>query len=174
MPQTLRPHIYVACTASHNNGNPLYGCWVNAAQEKETALEQIHDMLATSPEAQTQGWFIDNCFDFDCLNQLVLSNELDLETICDYAKFIEVHGALAAALLRDYTPDDAAILLREHYHGSWENRLKFAKQVVDDIYVDSPNRVKRYFDYKTFCQDLFTTSYFSIRVDNEVHVFSLD
>ncbi len=144
------------------------------AQDKESIFKQIQEMLDSSPEAKTQGWFIENCFDFGAVSELVLSNDLTLEEICEYARFIEVHGKLGAALLVDYTPEDAAIFLQEHYHGSWENKLKFARQVLEDIYLDSPNQVKRYFDYGAFCCDLFTESYFSIRIDNEVHVFSLD
>lgn len=58
MPELMdTPRIYVACLAAYNAGT-LHGKWIEATQDIEDIWKEIRDMLASSPEPNSEEWAI--------------------------------------------------------------------------------------------------------------------
>ena len=111
--------------------------------------------------------------DFEGFGEYKLSEYEDIDTVVNLAEFINKHGELGAALLGDYSIENAETLLEERYHGSYDNEIDFAYAIFEDCYSNAiPENLMCYFDYAAFTRDLFMCDYFSIEIDGQSHVFS--
>ena len=124
-------------------------------------------------------------FDLHCcmselceLKQALTVDELDaiaqdLKTLVRLSEFIVTNGEVGAALLVDYTIEEAEACLSNHYHGAYDNEVDFAYEFFDQCYGYAiPNNLSYYVDYAAFARDLFNGKYFSVEVNGKVHVFS--
>ena len=165
-----QPSIYVACLESYNSGY-LYGTWINATQDVADIYAEIQTMLANSPIDNAEEWAIQ---DYECFEGLRIDEYAGIETVKQYALFIEEHGKLGAAVFAYCGDIDHALeTLENYYHGEWDSELDYATDLFDECYLhDLPAYIQGYIDYKSFSRDLFMGDYFSIRVDHKTHVFS--
>lgn len=92
----------------------------------------------------------------------------------EYASFIQEHGELGLALLCDYSIVDAQTMLEDHYQGSYDSEVDFARQLFDDCFAHQmPDSLICYFDFDAFARDLFINDYCSMEFDGQTHVFSI-
>ncbi|MGQ3892006.1 antirestriction protein ArdA [Legionella sp. CNM-4043-24] len=163
------PKIYVACLAAYNNGI-LHGAWIDAAQDIDEINADIQKMLADSPIENAEEYAI---HDYEGFGGLSLSEYEGIEQVVKIAEFITEHGELGAALLGDYSIEDAEKILEEHYHGVYDSEVEFAEHIFEECYNNAiPDNLLFYFDYEAFARDLFINDYFSVEVDGYTHVFS--
>ena len=171
MDNALIPTIYVVCLASYNAGK-LHGEWIEATQDEEDVHQKIQAMLAKSPIPHAEEWSIHEHVGF---GRLEIDDYDSIETICEYASLIEEYGAIAAQVIRYYGDIDAARdALENQYHGEWNSEIQYAQHLFDDCYAHAiPEQIRCYVDYKAFSHDLFINDYFSLKIDRNVHVFSV-
>jgi len=163
------PKIYVACLASYNSGI-MHGHWLDAARNAEELIADIQKMLAESPLKRAEEWAI---HDYEGFGEAILSEYEDIENVTRIAAFMIKHGDLGGALLCHYTVEEAETLLEDHYHGAYDNEVDFAYSLFYECYDNAiPEKLMYYFDYVAFTRDLFTSDYFSVELNNKIHVFS--
>jgi antirestriction protein len=166
---SLNPRIYVACLASYNKGI-YHGAWIGADQDEEGIHSEIEAMLADSPIPNAEEWAIHDTEDFIGID---IKEHMDLETLSDIGRFLGGHGRLGAALLDEYRGNiEEALGAMDCYEGEFDTEVLFAIHLFDEFYAEEmPEIAKRYFDYELFSRDLFRTDYYSIDLQNKVHVF---
>ncbi len=163
------PHIYVACLAAYNCGY-LHGKWINAMQGVDGIYHDINNMLAKSPIQGSEEWGI---HDYSGFSSMRIDEYECVETIAQMADFIGEHGELGAALMSEYSIDDAKRCLEDHYHGAWDCEVDFAQSLFEDCYSDAiPDYLAGYFDREAFSRDLFVNDYFSVEAQGLIYVFS--
>lgn len=163
------PKIYVACLASYNNGI-LYGKWINALQDKDEIYQDIFDMLAESPIEGAEEWSIQ---DYSGFGDARIDENESIPNVAKLAEFIDEHGELGAALLGEYSVDDAQTLLEDQYHGSYDSEVDFAEYIFEECYGDAiPKNLIFYIDHEAFSRDLFINDYFSLEAQGKTHIFS--
>lgn len=163
------PEIYVACLAAYNGGQ-LHGRWIPATQGTDGIYQDIHDMLAESPIENAEEWAL---HDYSGFGNIALYEFESIERVANIADFIIEHGELGAALLSDYSIDDALTLLNDSYHGSYESEIDFSQYIFEECYSNSiPKNLMFYIDHEAFSRDLFINDYFSIEAQRKTHVFS--
>ena len=80
---------------------------------------------------------------------------------------------LIQATLADYGIEEAQTMLEDHYYGSFDSEVDFARFVLEECYSNPiPDQWLGYFDYEAFARDLFIDSFCSVEVDGNLHVFS--
>ncbi|HCD9500445.1 TPA: antirestriction protein ArdA [Legionella pneumophila] len=164
-----KPQIYVACLASYNNGI-LYGKWIDATQSESDIIDEIHEMLAHSPVEGAEEFAI---HDFEGFGDVRLEEYDSISTIVAYADFISEHEELGAALLVDYDFEEAEIMIRDRYHGSYDSEVDFAWYLFEECYSNTiPDNLMCYFDCEAFARDLFINDYCSVEVNGIIFVFS--
>jgi len=165
----LEPKIYVACLAAYNNGY-LHGEWINANQDVDDLYLEIKKILASSPVPDAEEWAI---HDYEDFGSLQVSEYASLETISTLASFIAEHNELGAAVLTYAGGDvgEAGRLLEEAYHGEFNSEEDFAMSFAEET-MSVPENLSYYIDYEKMARDLFINDFFSIEVENRVHVFS--
>jgi antirestriction protein len=89
-----------------------------------------------------------------------------------FAAFIDQHGELGAALLSDYSLEEAENLINEAYFGAYESEDDFARTVFEECYNAIPENLKGYFDYEAYARDLFINDFFAVEASSQTHVFS--
>ncbi len=167
----VTPKIYVACLASYNNGI-LHGQWIEINKDAEAVRDEIQDMLGSSPVCGAEEWAI---HDYDDFGGLRIEEGTGIESIVELVKFIEEHEELGIAVLEycGHDIDSATAMLEDNYHGEYDSELDFATQLFDDIYAHSiPEPTRYYINYKSFRDDIFIDSYYSLEVGYKTHVFS--
>ena len=163
------PEIYVACLAAYNDSQ-IYGRWVDATQGLDEIYKDIFEMLAESPIENAEEYAI---HDYSGFGDIELGKYESIERVASIAEFIAEHGELGAALLSDYSIEEAETLLEERYHGSYDDEVDFAYAIFEDCYSNAiPDNLMCYFDYVAFTRDLFMCDYFSVEANNKTHVFS--
>ena len=163
------PSIYVACLASYNN-TILHGVWIDATQSEDKIMEEIWSMLDNSSEPNAEEYAI---HDYEGFGSIQIHEYEAIFNIVEYASFIEEHGELGQALLSDYSMDDAATMLGDHYQGCYDSEVDFARQLFDECYADRlPDNLSYYFDFEAFARDLFISDYYSVETAKASHVFS--
>ena len=125
------PRIYVACLAAYNNGR-LHGEWIDADQSADELNEDVHRMLAASPEPGAEEWAI---HDYEGFGELRLSEWESFERVSSIAAGITKHGDAFSAWLsyddgRD--PSDASAF-EDAYRGEWDSLRAYAENFADDI-----------------------------------------
>ncbi len=165
------PRIYIACLAAYNSGK-LHGSWIDATQGMDCLQEEIQELLKKSPIPNAEEWAI---HDHEGFGSCSITENGDLESICEKAEFIAEHGELGAEILSNFHGclDDAQEAMEDNYHGEHDSELDYATELFDEIYLhDVPKFVQGYIDYESFCRDLFLDGHYSIRIGHKVHVFS--
>lgn len=162
------PQIYVACLAAYNSGI-LHGKWINVVPDADEIHAEIQKMLAESPIPNAEEWAI---HDYSHFYDICIGEYESIEYLVQIAEFISEHGELGAALLAEYSIEDAEMLLQDYYQGSYDSEFDFACSIFDECYADSiPKNLIAYIDYAAFERDLFISDYFSVEVNHKVHVF---
>jgi antirestriction protein len=162
--------IYVACLAAYNHGI-LHGKWIDALQPPDDIMDDIIQMLANSPIPNAEEWSI---HDFDGFGSYQLDEYTCIKTVSEMANLIVEHGELFIAAFDYYGDIETAVTaLEDNYYGEYSSELDFATELFDDCYLhDVPETLRYYIDYHAFARDLFISDYFSVTVDQQVHVFS--
>lgn len=164
--------IYVACLAAYNNGH-LHGAWIDATQDVDSIFEEIQAMLAASPMPDAEEWAI---HDYEGFGGIHLSENEDIEKVCELAALIAEHGE-AYALFVDFagvhyaTPEG----FEDSYCGEWESEEAYAENLWDECgyWEHIPENLRCYIDMEKFAHDLFIDDYYSERDSNgKLHVFS--
>jgi antirestriction protein len=163
------PRIYVACLAAYNSGY-LHGIWCDATQGEDGIYKDIYDMLAKSPVDGAEEWAI---HDYSGFGDARLDEYESIPNVVKLAEFIDEHGELGAALLGDYSIDDAQALLEDQYHGAYDSEVDFAQSIFEECFSDAiPKNLIYYIDHEAFSRDLFMSDYFSMEAQGRTHVFS--
>lgn len=167
--KSLQPRIYIACLAAYNNGY-LHGEWVDADQSAENLYEEVQKILASSPIPDSEEWAI---HDYEEFGDLIINEYAGLETVSAMASFVVEHDELGAAVLAHVggDMDDASRLLEECYHGEYDSEEDFAMSFAEET-MTIPDHLSYYIDYEKMSRDLFINDFFSIDIDNKVHVFN--
>lgn len=147
----------------------LHGVWVDATQSEDEIMENIWDMLDNSTEPDAEDYAI---HDYEGFGNIKIHEYEAISNIVEYTSFIEEHGKLGLALLSDYSIDEARLMLEEHYQGSYDSEVDFARELFDECYEHQmPNSLIYYFDYEAFARDLFINDYCSVEFDGQTYVF---
>lgn len=163
------PQIYVACLAAYNSGI-LHGMWCDATQNEDEIYSDIHNMLAASPIEGAEEWAL---HDYSGFGSARIDEYESIANVVKIAEFIDEFGNLGAALLGEYSIDDARRFLEDNYHGAYDSEVEFAESIFEECYSDAiPKNLIYYFDYEAFARDLFINDYFSVDVEGQTHVFS--
>lgn len=160
--------IYVACLASYNNGI-LHGAWIDATQGLEGIWREVSAMLLCSPAEHAEEWAI---HDYEGFGELHLSEYQALDTVAEFAAFIEEYGTLGAALLSEKgNIEDARTVLEEQYAGQFRSLADFAEEITEET-GEIPENLRFYIDYEAMARDLAVNDVFTIQTGFEdVHVF---
>src|SRR3546814_14709714 len=111
--------IYVACLAAYNNGI-LHGCWIDATEGDEDIHERIRDMLFASPISGAEEWAI---HDHEGFEGARIEEYASIDTVCQIAHFIAVHGALGGKLIEYFGDlDEAREAMEERYYGAYKRK----------------------------------------------------
>lgn len=85
---TTTPSIWVGCLASYNAGT-LHGEWLDATDGYDSVMEQIGEILKTSPEPNAEEWHI--C-DHEGFGKLAPERYDAIEGVCKIAEAIDKWG----------------------------------------------------------------------------------
>ena len=143
--------IYMADLAAYNCG-VLHGRWIDATQGADGIWEEIQEMLAQTPLkyeiAEEHAIHDQNGF-----GSLELHEYESIETVAEYAEFIEEHGKLGSMLLVEFDIEEATAMMSDRYLGEYESVEDYAEQLLDDCY-EIPKYLEGYIDYQKFARDL--------------------
>ena len=170
MSENIEQKIYVACLAAYNNGY-LHGKWIDV-KDIDSVKNEIREMLAESPIPHAEEFAI---HDYEGFGGMDIGEYTDIQTICEYAEFIQEYGEdLAGGVYSHYgCLKTAKEAIENAYHGEYESELEYAEQLFDECYAhDVPKNIRFYIDYEKFARDLFMCDYFSVSSNQGVHVFS--
>jgi antirestriction protein len=128
---STNPRVYVACLAAYNNGR-LHGEWINADQSADELHEDVHRMLAASPEPGAEEWAI---HDYEGFGELRLSEWESFERVSAIAAGIFRHGDAFSAWLSYDESQDATDMqaFEDAYRGEWDSLCAYAENFADDI-----------------------------------------
>ena len=105
------PQIYVACLASYNNAI-LHGEWIDATQSESDIMAEIYEMLENSPVDGAEEFAL---HDFEGFGNADIDEYTSIQTIAEYAYFIQQHGRIGMALLSNYAISDAESMMENCY-----------------------------------------------------------
>ncbi len=162
--------IYVADLAAYNNGK-LHGVWIDATQELEDIQEQIHNMLAESPEEFSEEYAI---HDYEGFNGYGLSEYEGIERVQELASFIEEHPGIAGELLNYFGGDldDSKKAIEENYCGCHQSLADFAEGLTEET-TQIPDYLFFYIDYERMGRDMeLNGDVYTIETAfDEIHIF---
>ena len=161
--------IYVACLAAYNNGK-LHGVWIDATDNIDGILDQINEMLESSPEEDAEEWAI---HDYEGYGSYRLSEYEGIQSAHEIACFIDEHGEIGAELLSHFsTIDEAKKAMEENYAGCHESVADFAEELTTDT-TEIPEGLAFYIDYEKMGRDMeLGGDIFTIETGyREVHIF---
>lgn len=167
---SLQPKIYVACLAAYNEGI-LYGSWIDIANDQDHLCEKIQVMLKNSPIKNASEWAIHD-HDFGGIS---ISENEDLGHLVNLAEFINEHQELGIELLK-FTHNDlneSERLINDCYYGEHKSEEDFTRQILEET-TETPSHLVNYIDYKSMADDWFLYDYFTLKVNDKVHVFCSD
>ena len=162
--------IYVACLAAYNNGK-LHGAWIDATQDIDDIQCQINQMLADSPEPDTEEYAI---HDYEGFGGYVLSEYEGIQSVHEIACFIEEYLELAGELLSHFggSLDDARKAMEESYSGCYKSLAGYAEELTEDT-SQIPGNLAYYIDYERMGRDMeLNGDVYTIETAyDEAHVF---
>lgn len=149
------PQIYVASLSDYNAG-VHHGRWIDCTIGFAAVQEEIDAMLAESTTARRTGlpaeeWAIHDYEDFEGYE--VSENE-DLETLCEIAEGIDEEGEPYAAFVENYhntSQED----FRHAYQGTFNSLEEWAEDYLEEAGTLSylPENLRYYFDFEAFARD---------------------
>lgn len=173
----LDPKIYVVCPSSYYAGF-LDGSWIDANQDAESIYKAILNFLSERDPKNLEDWEIRDCKGFGGISIIKCCD--DIQLISDMAAFVIEHGKLGAEVY-NWVDDgneckyeylrEAKRLIEKDYYGSYYNEAEFVSSYIDEI-CTLPFNVDIYINYERMASDWFINSFFSIKIENKVHVFS--
>ena len=168
MNATATPRVYIRCLAAYNAGH-LHGRWVDAT-DYDCIMEEIQDILETSPEPNAEEWAI---HDYEGLHGLAINEYESIERVAELGELIEEHGPAFAAYANHVGADYAtAEGFQDAYCGEWESERAYGENLFDELYLhDVPDHVQPYIDYDSFAHDLFIDDNYSVDAPSGVYVF---
>jgi antirestriction protein len=168
--------IYVACLSAYNNGY-LHGEWIDATQDEEDILAEIHTMLAASPVVELYGevaeeWAI-HCY--EGFHGIEIGEYESISRVAQLAQELEEHGEPYAAYL-GYFSDGTVDDFEDKYRGCFENREDFAYNLYDEMgtiqELEKAGLNSHYINFAAIARDLFIDGYTAIEQGyNECYVF---
>jgi len=166
--QETEIRIYVACLASYNNG-VLHGEWIDAAEGIDSIWKNVNQMLLCSPAEYAEEWAI---HDYDGFGDIRISEYEDLDSVAEYAEFIEKHGDLGAMLIAYFgNLEDAQKAMSDNYAGQYESLSDYAEQLTEEI-TQIPSSLRYYIDYEKMGRDLEINDVLAIETGvQETHIF---
>ena len=152
---TVRPSVWIGCLACYNQGL-LNGQWFQAEEAGEVTPEDLHG----TPTDHEELW----CFDHEGFP--TGTSEMSPDTAQLWGEvFDEIGEEQWPALLAwietgcyvacgDTLPSTSDF--RERYCGCWDSFEDYATQLAEDICLMDgwPEEAKRYFNWKSWIQDL--------------------
>lgn len=163
--------IYVADLAAYNNGK-LHGVWIDATEDPDTIQDQINDMLAKSPEPDSEEWAI---HDYEGFDGYKLSEYQGIESVHEIAWLISDYPSVGAALLIQFNGDveEARTAYDDNYRGCYSSVADFAQDLTEETTTEIPKHLEHYIDYESMGRDMeLSGDIFTIETGyNEVHVF---
>lgn len=167
---TTTPRIYIADLAAYNAGT-LHGAWIDATQDVDDILKDVHTMLNASPEPSSEEFALHDYEGFEGVN---LSEYTPIEQLHEIACFISAHGKLGAKVFDHVGQDleEAKTALNDHYAGEFTTLAHYAQELTEDR-GDIPSHLEQYIDYEAMARDMeFSGDVFTIETaHDEVHVF---
>ena len=163
------PKIYVADLAAYNNGK-LHGVWIDATLELSDILDAVNAMLENSPEEMAEEYAI---HDYEGFGSYRVGEYDGLESVHEFACFIEEHGKLGAELLSYFSEiSEARTAIEENYAGCHKSLAEFAQELSEDT-AQIPESLQYYIDYERMGADMeMSGDIFTIETaHDELHVF---
>jgi antirestriction protein len=168
--------IYVACLSAYNNGY-LHGEWIDATQDEEDILAEIHTMLAASPVVELYGevaeeWAI-HCY--EGFHGIEIDEYESIAKVAQLAQELEEHGEPYAAYL-GYFPDGTVEDFEDKYRGCFKDREDFAYDLYEQMgtikELAKVGLQELYIDFAAIARDLFISDYTAVEQGyNECYVF---
>ena len=162
------PKVYARCLASYNAGH-LHGRWIDANQDADCIMEEIQEVLESSPE-RGEEWAI---HDYEGFHGLGLSEYESIDQVAKLGRLITEHGPAFAAYANhvgvDYATEES---FQDAYCGEWDSEKAYGEHLFDELYLhDVPEHVQPYIDYESFARDIFMGDCFSVDKPGGVYVF---
>ena len=168
--------IYVADLSAYNNGF-LHGVWIDATQDEDSILAEIHAMLAVSPVIELYGevpeeWAI-HCH--EGFHGVQISEYESISKVAQLAQELEEHGEPYAAYL-GYFSDGSVEDFEDKYRGCFSDCEEFAYNLYDEMgtieQVEKAGLNSGYIDFSAIARDLFIDGYTAIEKGyKECYVF---
>ena len=163
------PKIYVADLVAYTNGK-LHGVWINALEELDEILENIKEMLITSPEEHAEEYAI---HDYEGFDGCSLSEYQSIESVRDIAIFLNENPDLGGELLSYFYNDikQAKSAAEDNYKGCYDLMADYAQVITDDN-ISIPSHLNYYIDYERMASDMeMSGEIFIIKQNRSVHIF---
>jgi antirestriction protein len=168
--------IYVACLSSYNSGY-LHGTWIDATQDEESILAEIHTMLAASPVVELYGevaeeWAIHS---YEGFHGIEIGEYESISRVAQLAQELEEHGEPYAAYL-GYFSDGTVEDFEDKYRGCFKDREDFAYDLYEQMgtikELAKVGLQELYIDFAAIARDLFISDYTAVEQGyNECYVF---
>lgn len=157
-----RPQIYVADLAAYNNG-VLFGDWIDLtiSTSVDEIMEEIHRILADSPEPGAEEWAI---HDYEGFYSFKLDEYETITVVSKIANLIIKHGEPYAVFSANYGSPAEEEDFVDAFAGIYNTEEEFGYEVFEQSIVTvEPENMRNYFDYAAFTRDLFMSDYWSGR-----------
>lgn len=158
--------IFTVCLAAHE-ADIIHGEWIDASQDVTVIKKAIDALLMTSPVTTTGEFIIQDSV--GTFGYALLQPD---DTVCQahsIACFLHKHREIGAALLAyvECNVEQATCIMQDGYYGKFATELDYVKQRHG---VETP-LTNTY--AHTLWRELTDRGYFSIDIDNQVHIFKL-
>lgn len=169
------PEIYVASLSDYNAGIH-HGRWIDCTMGVDAVQEEIEEMLEESPTAKQTGlpaeeWAI---HDYENFSGYEVSENEDMETLCEIAEGIEEEGEPYAVFVGNHSSASLEDF-RDAYQGTFRSLEEWAYDYMDNtgLLSDLPENLQRYFDYEAYGRDCeMGGDIWTANVSNGVAVFN--
>jgi antirestriction protein len=169
MIEYTEPKIYVADLAAYTNGK-LHGVWINALEELDEILENIKEMLVTSPEEHADEYAI---HDYEGFDGCSLSEYQSIESVREIAIFLDENPDLGGELLSYFNNDikQAKNATEDNYQGCYDSLADYAQVITEDS-TSIPSHLNYYINYERMARDMeMSGEIFMIKRNRSVHIF---
>lgn len=146
--------VWIACLASYNRGE-LHGSWLTIPLIPDDLLEEINEVLDTSPVPGAEEWAI---FDYDGpIARLQLGEHIELGRLCRMAELIRDYGPIATWVLEVLDLDvERALPALDSMTGPFETYDEIAEEYLGATgeWTSLPEHLRRYIDLERYGHDL--------------------
>ncbi|MBD9544319.1 antirestriction protein ArdA [Ensifer sp. ENS04] len=143
--------IYVRCLAAYNNGI-LHGKWIDTSTDEDEMLDEIKELLRTSPIKGAEEWAIHDYEDFPAS----FGEYPSLKKIAHFEDFIEENKHVIREDLIAIYQDDPNNVDMERLAGIFEEFSDYSNERADEMLAmhEIPDEVRGYFDYDAYERDM--------------------